>query len=288
LTGAVGAAGAVGAVGAIGKKLLDIDYDIYAEGEAVLGWLNAAVRLSTGAAATGDVGGSGQTLLPAGASVPAGPGPRTATAASSGRKIMPAAKPLECGGRARQGGDAALDCPLIAACPCSSQSGVVVPMNRDSATALHRLPATDACALPAADAGAPHADWAGFARKLLEGLRDDFRRRGARVGHVKLLLSAGSEQCIANLTSTDGEVSVRGQAGAADRAETPGRADTAAQAELVLNARVEMSPEELEALVRRHLSAAAAGGVAAEIVHLQSLRPGRPRPTHRYRCVVEP
>jgi hypothetical protein len=91
-----------------------------------------------------------------------------------------------------------------------------------------------------------------------------------------MLLSAGSEQCIANLTSTDGEVCVRGLAGNAGRAE------------LVLNARVEMPPEELETLVRRHLSAAAAGGVAAEIVHLQSLRPGRPRPTHRYRCVVEP
>jgi hypothetical protein len=56
---------------------------------------------------------------------------------------------------------------------------------------------------------------------------------------------------------------------------------------LVLNARVEMPPEELETLVRRHLSAAATGGVAAEIVHLRSLRPGRPRPTHRYRRVVE-
>jgi MIP family channel proteins len=183
--GAVGGNGAAGAVGAVGKKLLDIDYDIYAEGEAVLGWLNASVRLSTGAA--------GQA------------------------------------------------CPSASAC---------------------------ACALP--------AGWAGFCRTLLEGLREDFRRRGARVGHVKLLLSAGNEQCLANLTSTDGEVCVRGQAGNAGRAE------------LVLNARVEMSPEELEALVRRHLSAAAAGGVAAEIVHLQSLRPGRPRPTHRYRCVVEP
>jgi len=151
-------------------------------------------------------------------------------------------------------------------------------MNRDSATALHRLAPADAgsSALPAADAGAPHAGWAGFGRTLLEGLREDFRRTGARVGHVKMLLSAGSEQCIANLTSTDGEVCVRGQAGNAGRAE------------LVLNARVEMSPEELEMLVRGHLSAAAAGGVAAEIVHLQSLRPGRPRPTHRYRCVVGP
>lgn len=32
--------------GSFGKKILDIDYDIYAEGEAELGWLNSSVRVS--------------------------------------------------------------------------------------------------------------------------------------------------------------------------------------------------------------------------------------------------
>jgi hypothetical protein len=32
--------------GAFGRKILEIDYDIYAEGEAELGWLNTSVRLS--------------------------------------------------------------------------------------------------------------------------------------------------------------------------------------------------------------------------------------------------
>jgi G3E family GTPase len=32
--------------GAFGRKILDIDYDTYAEGEAELGWLNASVRLT--------------------------------------------------------------------------------------------------------------------------------------------------------------------------------------------------------------------------------------------------
>lgn len=32
--------------GAFGRKILDIDYDIYAEGEAELGWLNSSVRVS--------------------------------------------------------------------------------------------------------------------------------------------------------------------------------------------------------------------------------------------------
>lgn len=33
--------------GAFGRKILDIDYDIYAEGEAELGWLNSSVRVSS-------------------------------------------------------------------------------------------------------------------------------------------------------------------------------------------------------------------------------------------------
>jgi Ni2+-binding GTPase involved in maturation of urease and hydrogenase len=36
----------LGQEGAFGRKILDIDYDIYAEGEAELGWLNTSVRLS--------------------------------------------------------------------------------------------------------------------------------------------------------------------------------------------------------------------------------------------------
>jgi Ni2+-binding GTPase involved in maturation of urease and hydrogenase len=35
--------------GGFGRKILDIDYDTYAEGEAELGWLNASVRLTAGA-----------------------------------------------------------------------------------------------------------------------------------------------------------------------------------------------------------------------------------------------
>jgi G3E family GTPase len=33
--------------GGFGRRILDIDYDTYAEGEAELGWLNASVRLSS-------------------------------------------------------------------------------------------------------------------------------------------------------------------------------------------------------------------------------------------------
>src|SRR5262249_39705940 len=36
--------------GAFGRKILEIDYDTYAEGEAELGWLNGSVRLTSAVA----------------------------------------------------------------------------------------------------------------------------------------------------------------------------------------------------------------------------------------------
>ncbi len=33
--------------GAFGRKILDIDYDTYAEGEAELGWLNSSIHVET-------------------------------------------------------------------------------------------------------------------------------------------------------------------------------------------------------------------------------------------------
>src|SRR5205823_674016 len=36
----------LGQQGAFGRKILDIDYDIYSEGEAELGWLNTSVRVT--------------------------------------------------------------------------------------------------------------------------------------------------------------------------------------------------------------------------------------------------
>ena len=59
------------------------------------------------------------------------------------------------------------------------------------------------------------------------------------------------------------------------------------EANLTLNARVEMSPEELEQIVRDVLGKVADRHVRAEIRGLRCLRPGRPQPTHRYDKVVD-
>jgi hypothetical protein len=87
---------------------------------------------------------------------------------------------------------------------------------------------------------------------------------------VKLLLSTRDGQLFASLTRTAGRIAYQGDVG------------PSAEAALVLNARVETSPESLEASVRTALQAAAGGTVAVAIRTFRSLRPGRPVPTFRY------
>jgi Ni2+-binding GTPase involved in maturation of urease and hydrogenase len=154
-----------------GTRILDVDYDTYAEGEAVLGWLNADIRLSA------------------------------------------ANKELR---------------------------------------------------------------WDSFCSDLLNALHAAFRERQARIGHVKVLLTADGQHCVGNLTGLNCEPIVQG------RIE-----GSPAEADLILNARVEMPPEDLERIVRNVLAATADRRVRPEIRHLRCLRPGRPQPTHRYRTVVE-
>jgi Ni2+-binding GTPase involved in maturation of urease and hydrogenase len=155
---------------AAGDRILDVNYDTYAEGEAVLGWLNAEIRLD---AVRGDV------------------------------------------------------------------------------------------------------EWRTFCSDLLKELHAAFRNRRARIGHVKLLLTAGGGHCMGNLTSRDSEPFVQGRIDGVP-----------AQAGLTLNARVETSPEDLERVVRDTLSNIAGRRVQAEILTLRCLRPGRPKPTYRYGRVV--
>ena len=56
-----------------------------------------------------------------------------------------------------------------------------------------------------------------------------------------------------------------------------------AEAELIVNARVAADPADLERQVRREVEAACREvGAQAEFLSVQSFRPGRPQPTHRY------
>jgi MoaA/NifB/PqqE/SkfB family radical SAM enzyme/G3E family GTPase/SAM-dependent methyltransferase len=121
-----------------------------------------------------------------------------------------------------------------------------------------------------------NTDWRALLRRFLEGLREAFEARSAEVGHVKLLLSSPRGRFVGNFTSARGRVSVRGS--------LPGRSP--AEARLVVNARVEMAPEDLETLVRETLDRAAERDIRVAFQEIRSFRPGRPRPTHRYAAVI--
>jgi hypothetical protein len=92
------------------------------------------------------------------------------------------------------------------------------------------------------------------------------------VAHLKVIGLHDGAFGVANLVSsaTEPELSL------------PSLAHTLA-AEVIVNARVAADPAILEGLVREAVDAAARGsGARAEIVSVQSFRPGRPQPTHRY------
>ena len=120
------------------------------------------------------------------------------------------------------------------------------------------------------------ADWPGLASALLSRLQARCRDMEAPIGHIKLLLTAGGESLVGNVTSLDDDVSVRGSV---NRPRS--------EATLVLNARAEMTPGELRAVALEELRNVAADRVNLDVVDLQCLQPGRPEPTHRYESVVE-
>ncbi len=150
-----------------GKKLVEVDYDVYAEGEAVLGWLNSTIELS-------------------------------------GSNI----------------------------------------------------------------------DWDAFAQTLMQSLSKQFDAMGASVGHVKILLESGDKFIVSNLTGLNSTLTFRQSAGTSDHAR------------LTVNARVEMTPESLENIVKTTLDEIAGTTIKKKVVAHRCLSPGRPNPTFRFDHIV--
>ncbi|GAB4362521.1 MAG: GTP-binding protein [Deltaproteobacteria bacterium] len=120
-------------------------------------------------------------------------------------------------------------------------------------------------------------DWTLLGLLLMERIREECRRSRSPIGHVKMLVTAGGKSCAVNLTRTTGKIDVRGEVDGTKR-----------KARLVVNARVEMPPEDLETLLREGLDALLRGRVKSSWRRLQRFRPAPPKPTHRYREVVPP
>jgi Ni2+-binding GTPase involved in maturation of urease and hydrogenase len=123
--------------------------------------------------------------------------------------------------------------------------------------------------------GDSRTDWRALCLDLLGNLQRELRALSAEIAHVKLLLTAGGASIVANLTSNDGEPWAEGATSL-----------SAEEAELLINARVQIEPDELRSTVDKCLRVAAGNRVRASVASMESFAPARPEPTHRFDSVV--
>jgi Ni2+-binding GTPase involved in maturation of urease and hydrogenase len=110
-----------------------------------------------------------------------------------------------------------------------------------------------------------------FLVELIGRLKTRLAEAGAETAHLKVIGMAEGQYAVANLVSsfTDPELSL------------PCRGHVM-RADLVINARVAIAPEELVPLVEAELAAVCeAAGLTHRVNALKCFRPGRPVPTHR-------
>jgi Ni2+-binding GTPase involved in maturation of urease and hydrogenase len=113
--------------------------------------------------------------------------------------------------------------------------------------------------------------------QVIEGLQSSLARLGGEVAHLKVIgLEEGGGFGVANLvsSSTSPELSLPSNV-------------RASELDLVVNARVAADPADLEREVHRVVrEVCAPAGVGVTFRQTQSLRPGRPTPTHRFVAAV--
>ena len=119
------------------------------------------------------------------------------------------------------------------------------------------------------------ADWDALLSDLMNGLKSRLTAENLRTGHVKVIAENGKQYAIGNLTGSDCTLTLRSSAGRSD------------DLHLIINARVECTPEYLDRLVRDELVKAVGGRYTDEVTAWRYLQPGRPNPTHRFNETVK-
>lgn len=119
--------------------------------------------------------------------------------------------------------------------------------------------------------GQPEFDADRFLENVAEALRAACQREEAEIAHLKLLLTAGERSRRAHLTTTKHPPTTSGEPIGFRNAAT-----------LLVNARVQIAPDLLGALVVQAIQRAASStGAQAELTALQSFSPAYPRPPYR-------
>ena len=117
-----------------------------------------------------------------------------------------------------------------------------------------------------------------FVKDLFIELRESFKQERGEIGHLKSVFTSGGKSLWVNLTNLSSEPLVSGKALA-----------TLSKGSLILNARVQLSPDTLEKIVRRDVARIAEKyAVRPEIDDLQCFSPAYPNPPHMVRESVDP
>jgi G3E family GTPase len=116
-----------------------------------------------------------------------------------------------------------------------------------------------------------------FARTLLLELQAAFKQKEGEIGHLKIVITSAGKSLWANLTHLAAEPAISGET-----------LDELSKATLIINARVRLEPEDLEATVRDILNTVSGStGVKCEIDDLQCFSPAYPEPPHVIRESLE-
>ena len=112
-----------------------------------------------------------------------------------------------------------------------------------------------------------------FVMDLFIELRESFKQEKGEIGHLKSVFTSGGKSFWVNLTNLSSDPMVSGEPMA-----------TLSKGSLILNARVQLDPENLEKIVRDVLSNVAEKfDVKTEIDDLQCFSPAYPNPPHMVR-----
>jgi hypothetical protein len=107
-------------------------------------------------------------------------------------------------------------------------------------------------------------------------LRSALAHLGGEVAHLKVIGLGDGSFGVANLVSSDAQPELSLPSRSRER-----------EADVIINARVALDPGVLEEQVRQAVElACTARGATPEFRKSQSLRPGRPMPTHRYTSAI--
>ena len=115
-------------------------------------------------------------------------------------------------------------------------------------------------------------------QRLMIDMRNEFQKRSAGIGHLKFVITGGGKSMWANLTHLNNEPSL-----------SPEPLERMKSGTLIVNARVQLAPAELEEVVRTAIKATTdAFTVNADILDLQCFSPAYPNPPYLVREGTSP